>query len=441
MSRRQLRVEQALELLPDLEELAPLRDALIGASGEDEARTWASSETYATLDTRLADPARLEAELPAVVARVTERVESVYRQVIVAMRALEAGSPAEASAALAAAGEVEEGAGRLEAAERFYERAVGIGRRARDRRPEGLALRRLARVARARGELALSLERYRRGFEIAEAQRDPEGMVVACQGAGNVLAQTGRWAASEEWYARGLALVGEAAPSRLLWQLESNLSAVTRRAGRLDDSERWLRRARATVERLGDAAGRVYVSNAEGLLAMARGDAAVAEAAYRAALAEGGSPAETAPVLVNLADALLALGRVAEAEVVTRRLERIAVAHGLVASLPYAYRALGAVARARRDEDGFVFYEQALELCRGPEVPELELALTQLEYAEFDRALDRPEPARARLLEARAVLERLGTAPELARVDASLAALDAPRADSELNPEPTESGG
>ncbi|MBW3628404.1 MAG: tetratricopeptide repeat protein [Gemmatimonadetes bacterium] len=423
MNPRPVRVEQALDLLPDLDDLMPLREALLVASRQDEARAWAASGAYGTLDTRLTDAATLEEALPAVIAKVQRRIALVYGEVVSAMRALEAGDLAAAAGALVAAGEAEEEAGRLAAAERFYGKAAEIGRRPRDRRQEGLGLRRLARVAKARGELARALDLYERGFTIAEAQRDREGMVVACQGLGNVLVEQGRWAEAEASYQRGLTLLAGDGPSRLLWQLESNLSVVARRAGRLEESAEWLERARLTVERIGDAAGRTYVYNAEGLLRVARGDPAAAEPAYREALASAGSPVETARVLVNLVESLLLQHRITEAEAAVRRLEQIAVTHGLIATLPYVYRALGGVARARGEEDGFVFYEQALELCRESRLPDFEAALTQLEYAGFEAELGRAESALARLAEARAVFAALNTWPELARVEAAIAEL------------------
>jgi tetratricopeptide (TPR) repeat protein len=275
----------------------------------------------------------------------------------------------------------------------------------------------------ALGALDDALELYRLGYEIADAQRDVEGMVVACQGMGNVLVEQARWAEAEEWYRRGLERLGDASPSRLHWQLESNLSLVARRAGRLAESEEWLDRARHTVELLGDATGRVYVLNAEGLLWLSRGEPGRAEAAYREAIGSATTPLERARVMVNLAESLLRQGRLADSEGLTRELETLAIEHRLIASLPYAYRGLGAIARARKDEEGFLFYEQALDLCREGGLPAYELALTQLEYAEFEADTGRRDAALARLDEAGAIFARLGAGLELDRTEAARAAL------------------
>lgn len=424
MSPRRLRMDQALGALPDSDELAPLREALIGASREDAERAWAASEAYATLDTRLADTAALEARISALADRARERVETVLRQGVRALRALEAGDPAEAARALVAAGDAEEADGRLDEAELHYRKALELGRKPRDRRAEGLALRRLGRVAVARGEFGRAAGLYRRGFDVAEAQRDAEGMVVACQGMGNALVYEGRWEEAAGWYARGVALLEGAPPSRDLWLLESNLSVAERRAGRLDRSGAWLERAERTAALLDDGEARLYVENARGMLHAARGEHAEAEAAFRRALEGGGTPALRGSVLTNLADALLARGRPGEAERTLRELELLAVARGLAPVLPYVYRGLGAVARARGDAEGFLFYEQALELCRRPGSPPVELAATQHEYALFEEAAEQAESARERLREALAVYTRLGAAAERARAEHDLRRLE-----------------
>jgi len=426
MSPRRLKVDQALAALPETDELAYLREALIGASREDAERAWASSEAYATLDTRLADADALEAQLPALVERVRRRTEAVLRHSLRALRALERGDPAEAARALVAAGEEEEGERRLDEAERWYRKALELGRKPRDRRAEGLALRRLGRVAVERGEFERAARLYREGYEVAVAARDTAGAVVACQGMGNAHVYQGMWEEAERWYARGLELIGEEAPpSRDRWLLESNLSVATRRAGRPEESRAWLERAERTAAALGDDEARLYVENARGMLHAAHGEHAEAEAAYRRALGGTGTATLRASVLTNLADSLRDQGRLAEAERVLRELELLAVTHRLVPVLPYVYRGLGAVARRRGDAEGFLFYEQALDLCRAPGSPPVELAATQHEYALFEEETGRPESAVERLREALATYERLGAAPEAARAAEDLRRVEA----------------
>src|SRR6185436_15674578 len=132
--------------LPEVDDVAHLREALIGASREDRERAWSASEAYATVDARLVDAAALESRIQALADQARARVEAVLRHSVAALRALEAGDPAAAARELTAAGEVEEAAGRLDAAAACYEQARALGRKPRDRAAEGLALRRLARV-------------------------------------------------------------------------------------------------------------------------------------------------------------------------------------------------------------------------------------------------------------------------------------------------------
>jgi ATP/maltotriose-dependent transcriptional regulator MalT len=253
------------------------------------------------------------------------------------------------------------------------------------------------------------------------AQRDGEGAVVGCQGVGNVYVDRGQWEQAREWYLRGLSLAGEARPSRALWQLYSNLAVVARRTGELSASAEWLARAAAVVRELGDEAGTLPLENGRARLLEDRGDHAAAEAAYRRSLEARGSPAERATVLSNLAECLLAAGKPREAEAAARELERTALVHGLTPLLPHAYRTLGGAARDRRDGEAFVFYEQALDLCRAPGSPPIELAETQYEYARWEAAAGRGESAAARLEEALAIYRRLGTGPEIERTERELA--------------------
>ncbi|HEX5727000.1 MAG TPA: tetratricopeptide repeat protein, partial [Longimicrobiaceae bacterium] len=378
---RRLKLDHALRALPEMADLAPLREALIGASREDGDRAWAASASYATLDTRLADPARVETQVRALAEQARERVEAVMRHSVQALRALEEGDTAAAARALVAAGEVEEEAGRPDEAERCYRAALALGRKPRDRAAEGLALRRLGRVARERGELDIALRFYRSGYDVALAQRDLEGAVVACQGLGNVYVDQGMWEDAREWYLRGTELLNGRPPSRLAWQLFSNLSVVARRKGELERSARWLDRAEAVVKALGDEQGVLPVENGRARLHVARGDLGEAEAAFRRSLEGQGSPSLRGSVMVNLADCLLLRGKLRETETLARELEALAVAHRVTPLLLHVYRVLGAVARARGDGEGFLFYEQALELCREMGFPPIDLANTQHEYA------------------------------------------------------------
>ncbi|HEX2076862.1 MAG TPA: tetratricopeptide repeat protein [Longimicrobium sp.] len=420
MSPRALRIDAALKALPDTADLAPLREALLGAARADDGLGWADAEAYATVETRLADPAGVEAMVPALAERARARVEEVMRHTLRALHAMQAGDEAEAARHLVAAGEAEERERRLDEAERCYARALELGRRPRDRRAEGLALRRLGRIARTRGDWKRAGRLYAQGHEVALAQRDTPGVVTACQGLGNVAVDQGRWAEARGWYRRGLDLCPPAPPTPEFVHLANGLAVVERRSGDVDAAEEWLSAARGVAAELGDEGLLGYVDNGWGMLELARGAPQRAETAFRDALARDLDPFARVTVTLNLSDALLRQGRAAQAQAAAREAERLALHHHALLDLPEVYRRLGAVTLARRDPEGMVFYEQALEICREHGLPPFETAVTQQQYGMFEAALGDAESAAARLREARRLFGEAGAAVEEAAAAAEL---------------------
>jgi tetratricopeptide (TPR) repeat protein len=347
----------------------------------------------------------------------------VLRSTVAAVRAAGEGDWAGAARALVAAGEAEESARRLPQAAQLYRRALELGRKPRDRRAEGLAWRRLGRVLRLSGRLDDAATHYRRGLEVADAEGDLEGVVIAAQGLGNVAVDRGLWDEAGRWYEDGLAKLDGASPSLLHWQLCNNLAVAALRSGRLDESEAWLRRAEQLGAALGAEASPAIVENNRGRLHAARGDDAAAETSYRRALdaVEGGFT--RCRLLVNLAETLLRRGAVTEAEAAARRAEAAAIEYRLAQPLADAYRVLGQIARHRGDAEGFLFFEQALDLCREYALPEVEYAATQYEYGLSEAALGLGESARARFERAREIFQRLGSLAEVQRASEALARL------------------
>lgn len=419
MTSRALRIEAALKALPDADDLAPLREALLGAWRPDAGLGWSDAEAHSTVETRLADFAGLESQVSALAERVRARAEEVMRHAVRALQAVEAGDPAAAARHLVAAGEVEEGSRRLDEAERCYERALELGRKPRDRRAEGLALRRLGRVARARGDWERAAKLYAQGYEVAVVQRDTEGAVVACQGLGNVHVDQGRWEEARGWYLRGVEHCPVEPPSAEYVHLANGLAVVERRLGDTDEAADWLSLAGDTARALGDETLLGYVDNGWGMLELARGTPDRAEAAFRRALSRALDPFARTTVTVNLADPMLRRGRTREAESAAREAEALALHHRAILKLPDVYRTLGAVAAARNDREGFVFFEQALEICRRHALPPFETAVTHHHYGRFHAALGEAEQAAARLREAERMYDEIG-----ARVDARAAAAE-----------------
>lgn len=422
MKRHPLKLDHALLALPDLHALAPLREALIGTSRVDPEWAGTGSAPYAMLGQRRVSLDDLEAAVPDLVEAVRKRAESSFRHVLRAMRALESGDAAGAAGELIRAGEVAEAVRAFEEAERFYERAVQLGRKPRDRKMEGLAWRRLARVARARGEWRRAQEEYGHSLEVATAMRDAAGIVLGYQGIGNVLVDQGRWAEARAWYLRAVEALPDA-PSADLLHLCNALSVVERRLGDLEASERWLLRGEAAAKEVADEAAVSYLEHGRARLLMARKDWTGAEELLQRTLSRALDPAARTSALLNLAEPVQEQGRLREAERLVREAEELAIRNRVTPYLPYVYRALGELALRRRDGEGFLFFEQALSAIRDAQLPAAEEAAALVHYARFEAALGQREPAVARLEIACDLYRAVGADVELREAEAELRAL------------------
>lgn len=424
VTQRALKIDAALKAIPETDDLAPLREALLSASRADGGLAWGSAGDYPALSTRLADPAALDNQIEALAERVRRRVEGVMRHTVRALAALERGDAAEAARHLLAAGEVEEGERRLDQARTFYERALEIGRKPRDRRGEGLALRRLGRVARGMGQWELAARRYQESFGVSVAQRDEPGAVVACQGMGNVHVDQSRWSEARAWYLRGVERCPPRPPSAEYVHLCVGLSVVERRLGDLDAAAEWLARGEAAAAGLGDGL-MAYADHAWGRLHLARGEAQEAESAFRRALGRELDPAFRVAVMAGLSEPLLRQGRTREAWAVARDAEALALHSRAVAKLPDVYRAMGDAAAERGDTEAFLFYEQALEVCRDHGLPAFEAAATQHHYGRLEARRGDPEAAVARLREAYRLYGEVGARMEADEVAGELGCMGA----------------
>ena len=424
MTQRALKVDAALKAIPETDDLALLRDALLSASRADSGLAWGSAEDYPALNTRLADPAALESQVQALAERVRRRVEGVMRHTVRALAALERGEAAQAARQLVDAGDAEEGERRLDQAREFYERALDIGRRPRDRRGEGLALRRLGRVARAMGQWEVATRRYQESFDVSVAQRDDVGAVVACQGLGNVHVDQSRWSEARAWYLRGVERCPARPPTAEYVHLCVGLSVVERRLGALDAAAEWLARGEEGAAGLGDGL-MAYVDHGWGRLHLARGEAKDAESAFRRALGRELDAAFRVAVMAGLSEPLLRQGRTREAQAVARDAEALAIHYHAVLRLPDVYRALGAAAAERGDSEAFLFYEQALEVCRDHGLPAFEAAATQHHYGRLEARRGDSEAAAARLGEAYRLYTELGARMEADEVAGELGRMGA----------------
>src|SRR4029077_16143914 len=115
----------------------------------------------------------------------------------------------------------------------------------------------------------------------------------------------------------------------------------------------------------GEALARVLA--AQGDVESEQGNADGAALSYREGLAwarRSSAPAVECAILLRLAEFYLKSDRFHEAEEELRRAEQTAIGHTLSRRLVQVYTLMGRLRGKQKDETGFVFFEQAIELCR-----------------------------------------------------------------------------
>lgn len=421
-----LLVERALALIPDSDEFLPLSDAVIGTSRMDGDKRWARSGAYATLGKRIVDPAKLHDLVPRITARVQQRLQQLFTCILTAIQHQEAGDLGAAAETLVRAGEMEEEDRRLEKAERIYTMALEIARDLREKGPQILALRRLGRVSRAAGRLDEAWAWYHQSYHLSVDQMDIPGQVIACQGLGNVCDDRGQRELSREWYERGLSLVDGMDDPQLTWPFYTNLSILALMRGELAHAEALLSRARTYLEATGNEGLMLFWYNNRGLLLLEAGEVKAAERTFREALERGDDRLWEAQIRANLGESLVRQERFLEAEEEGRRAEEIAIFHRFIPQLVDVYLLFGSIARARCDEEGFVFYEQALEVCRERGLPEVREAPVYHGYGLLYKSCGRPDEAVAYLDQACSIYAKLGLTVELERVRRDMEVLETP---------------
>ncbi len=428
-SRPPLRVEQALGLLPDIEALAPLRALLLAASRPDEQAQWSSSGPYLTVGKRAVLPAELRQRMSQVLEEVQGHLGALYAAYVDALACQERADGAGAVAALGHAGTLEEQGGRLPQAKVWYEVALVLAESLPDRRPEVELLRALGGVCHALSRYAEGARYCQRGLALAEAEFDQAGAIAACDGLGLHAAAQGEWAGAQAWYQRGLRLAESGGEAARVGLLTYRLGELMRSRRDFTAATEYLARARERYEAAGDAAGLANTLDAKGQVEAQLGRRAAALGAFREALAwRGRAPREAGlevAIRLHIAELALDSERYLEAEEELRRAEQVAIARNLGRQLIEIYTLMGAL-RGRQGEDtGFVFFEQAIELCRLYAASPTTEAHVYHEYGVFRGRLGSVEEARAYLEKALGIFESLGQVAELERVQAELQRMSA----------------
>ena len=424
-----LRVERALALLPDLEVLGPLRALLISLSRPEEEARWSSSGPYLTVGKRAVDPARLRAELPAAQAAIAEHMRALYGAYLDALELAHSGDGAAAVAALIRAGRLEETAERLSQAEAWYQVALTLSQPLTERRPEIEALNALGQVGLVLGRFADAARQFQRAFALAEAVFEPLAAIAACEGLGEATLAQGQWTGARAWNARGLRLAEASADPEPAARLERRLGALALSRGEFSVAGEHLRRARARLEDGVSPSEMARVLVDLGRLEGRLGRAAAAASAHAEALAWAGRPPrdQGVEVAVRLAIAELGIenGGWLDAERELRDAEQLAVVGNRSRDLVRIYTVLGKLRGCQMDETGFVFFEQAIEVCHLLQGAASLAAEAHLEYGVFRRRVGPPDEARAHLERARELFQVTGATFDRDRAEGELRQLSA----------------
>lgn len=429
MSRSEATVEALLQLLPPLDELEVLRLRLIGSAVPDPARAWDSSSDYATLDKRILGPEEVDRAVEAAEEALREYVTLLHEGLRPVFRSYFAGEVEQAVLHLIALGERQEGGGRAKGARQCYRTALSLALPLPDKTAQTLALRRIARVALSLGDLEEATALYTRAAELANDSADLHGHVTALTGLGNVLMFQGRWMDAEVQYNAALSLIAASEDDSFALergQLFNNLGSAAVRQGRHADAEMWLGRAEVVWSHLDspyDAA--VWLLNL-GQLRSAQARYDDADAVATRALGLPVSASLRSMVACDLAEHCLRRGHVQDAAQWGRTAEEHAIAAGSPYNIGRVYHVRGVVATAQGEEDGFTFFEKALEIAREKGYFSLE-ADTLVDYAEHRRRTGGAEEAEAYLERSLELFERQGAVVSAERTRALLAGVNGER--------------
>ncbi len=239
-----------------MEELEWLRLSLAGAAVPDPGKEWDGSRAYATIDKRVVSLVGIESVLEETEQALHDYVSSLFTAFRPVLRSFWDGNDADAAGHLIELGDRQEHYGRFRKARQCFETALALSLPLPNKRPQIVALRRIARVAQALGELRESVLYYQRSAELARDAGDLRDEVIAGTGVGNVLAMQGRWADSEVWYRKALDRITSLEDDTLALQraqLYNNLAMIKTRQDRLADAEDVSKRVKATLMLLSEA--------------------------------------------------------------------------------------------------------------------------------------------------------------------------------------------
>jgi tetratricopeptide (TPR) repeat protein len=417
-------LERLFSFLPDLEEVEELRLSIVGASVPDPETEWNSSRAFATIDKRVVSPDRIEQVISDAEEALHRHVAGLFSGVRPLLRTWREGQESEAAAHLLELGERQEQSGRFRNARECFRTALVVSLPLPEKHVQILALRRLGRVSLALGDLQSALQFYQRSRDLARDTQDVRGQVIAQTGWANVLAVQGRWEESERCYQAALDRADEATDAADSLRLEraqlfNNLGMVAMRQGHEVQSEAWFEKALAIWSDGSSPTDLAICYHSQALLRKKQERLQEARETLQRALDLPIPPAVRATIAIDLAGVHLAEGQISQAVRLGREAEEYAIAARSPYYLAHMYHGLGNIARASGNEDGFIFFEKALEIAREKEYPLAE-GETLVDYARLRAQMGETEEAQAYLESAREIFHQLGAFQEQARAEAGL---------------------
>lgn len=423
MSRSEATLEELFALLPDLEELELLRLVLVGVAVPDPGKEWDSSRAYATVDKRVVSVAQLEGAVTEAEESLHKYLSALFDRIRPLFRSFWNGDSSTVARHLIDLGELQEESGLFRKARQCYDVALSLALPLPDKGPQILALRRIGRIALSLGDLQDAHSYYQRSAELARDSGDDRNEIIARTGLGNVRLWQGRWPEAENCYRTALALVerAEVASAVLLEraQLYNNLGTVATRRMHLGEAEEWFARARELWAEIPSPFDLAVCFHNMGHLLLAQGRGADARAVYQQALALPIPPSLSAGVAIDIAESCLRDGLISQAGDWGRLAEEKAISARSPYYLGRMYQGRGNIARACRDDDGFIFYEKALQIAREKGYPLLE-GETLMDYAILRILTRGTEEAVAYLERAREIFIEVGAVHEQARAATAL---------------------
>jgi tetratricopeptide (TPR) repeat protein len=423
-----LRVERAIRLLPAVDALEPLRAVLVSTSHADERNRWSSSGPYLTLGKRGVDIDGLRERVGELLPRITAHLTTIYQAYVNALAQWESGDAVAAARALIEGGDAELTVGRIAQAHAWYDVAFHVATELPERSLEIELLDRLGGSSRALSRHSDAARYYQRALVLAEAEFDHESAIRACLGLGHAARDRDQLGGAHAWYVRALRMAESGAYPFWVGQLEHQLGAVAWRQGEVSIARARLQRARDILEPLEHHAELARTLCTLGRVEHSAGLADEGLAALRESLAwarKADDDTLLIDVLMELAAQYAGTGKLLDAENELRRAEQTAIARKQTDRLISVYLAMGQLCGLRRDDTGFVFFEQAIELCHTlSSVTALEGRVYEA-YGNFRHQVGDREEARAHLERARQLFEASGDDVSLARLHQKMASLSA----------------